>query len=215
MANLYLFNKPYQVLSQFTDNSDKATLAEFIAIKKIYPAGRLDYDSEGLLLLTDNGALQHRICDPSAKLPKQYWVQVEGSITEEAVHSLEQGVTLKDGLTRPAKAKIISPPPFGPRTPPIRSRVNVTDSWLELTISEGKNRQVRRMTAHVGFPTLRLIRHSIGPWSLTGLDVGQWKKQTVHSPQPDTKPGNTGNKKGHRNRRTHPTGNSHKRPRRK
>ncbi|PCJ22291.1 MAG: pseudouridine synthase [Gammaproteobacteria bacterium] len=183
MANLYLFNKPFHVLSQFTDKSDKATLARFIDVKKVYPAGRLDYDSEGLLLLTDSGALQHRICDPDAKMPKRYWVQVEGDITPEAINALQNGLQLKDGLTRPAKARIIPAPNVGPRTPPIRSRKNVTDSWLELTINEGKNRQVRRMTAHVGFPTLRLIRYSIGPWTLTDIEVGQWQKQTVNTPE--------------------------------
>ena len=207
MANLYLFNKPFQVLSQFTDNSGKATLADFIEIKKIYPAGRLDFDSEGLLLLTDDGALQHYISDPRFKLPKKYWVQVDGDITDTAIQSLQNGVSLKDGLTRPAEAKVIPQPVIGPRSPPIRQRKNGTESWIELTISEGKNRQIRRMTAHVGFPTLRLIRHSIGSWTTTNLAEGQWEKQIVTLPEPKLERNKTDQNKTRKKKKPSPPRN--------
>lgn len=187
MAKLVLFNKPYNVLSQFTDDTGKAVLADYIPIRNVYPAGRLDYDSEGLLLLTDDGALQHQISHPKKKMPKTYWVQVEGDVTEEALRALSQGVMLKDGKTLPAKAERQAPPPWlWPRTPPIRERKNVPDSWLSLQISEGKNRQVRRMTAAVGFPTLRLIRYAIGPWSLDGLMPGEHRELSVHMPKGNT-----------------------------
>ncbi len=171
------FNKPFQVLSQFSKEGDKVTLASFIELKGVYPAGRLDYDSEGLLLLTDNGTLQHRIADPKHKLPKTYWAQVEGEISDEAITALQRGIKLKEGKTRPAKCKIIEEPELiWPRDPPIRERKNIPTSWIELTIREGKNRQVRRMTAAVGFPTLRLIRYAIGSVTIDGLAQGEWHK---------------------------------------
>lgn len=176
-----LFNKPFGVLSQFTDKgsegSPRPTLSNFIDLPGVYPAGRLDRDSEGLMVLTSDGALQARIADPKFKAAKTYWVQVEGQVTQEAVDSLSAGVVLKDGPTRPAKARVI-PEPKGlwQRDPPIRVRKSVPDSWIELTIKEGRNRQVRRMTATVGFPTLRLIRVEIGVWSLDGLKVGEWRQ---------------------------------------
>jgi len=164
-------------MSQFSSEGDKETLAAFIALKGVYPAGRLDYDSEGLLLLTDNGPLQHRIAEPKYKLPKTYWAQVEGEISSEAITALQRGVKLKDGKTRPAKCqKIEEPAALWPRNPPIRKRQNIPTSWIELTISEGKNRQVRRMTAAVGFPTLRLIRYAIGPITLDSLAPGEWQE---------------------------------------
>ena len=180
MTRLILFNKPYGVLSQFTDRgtegSPRATLSEFIDIPGVYPAGRLDRDSEGLLLLTDDGKLQARISDPRHKAAKTYLVQVEGEPDEDALAALRGGVTLKDGPTRPAQATRIAPPPdLWPRDPPIRVRKSIPDTWLRLTISEGRNRQVRRMTAHVGHPTLRLVRWSIGDWSLDGLAPGIWR----------------------------------------
>lgn len=170
---LLLFNKPFNVLSQFTDDAQRTTLRAFIDIPGIYPAGRLDYDSEGLLLLTDDGRLQQRIANPRHKLPKTYWVQVEGNIDEEALRKLRKGVLLNDGMTRPAEARALAPPDLWPRNPPIRVRKSIPDSWLELTIHEGRNRQVRRMTAAVGFPTLRLVRVRIGNWELGKLQPGE------------------------------------------
>ncbi|MGV3591602.1 MAG: pseudouridine synthase [Gammaproteobacteria bacterium] len=170
---LLLFNKPYNVLSQFTDDAQRTTLRAYIDIPGIYPAGRLDYDSEGLLLLTDDGRLQQRIANPRHKLPKTYWVQVEGNVDDEALEKLRRGVLLNDGLTRPATARAISAPELWPRNPPIRVRKSIPDSWLELTIHEGRNRQVRRMTAAVGFPTLRLVRVRIGNWELGTLQPGE------------------------------------------
>jgi len=174
MAQIVLFNKPYGVLSQFTDASNRATLADYIPLKGVYPAGRLDRDSEGLLLLTDDGRLQHRIADPRHKLDKSYWVQVEGEPDPEALNRLSKGVMLKDGMTAPAEAKLITAPEIWPRTPPIRYRAEIPTAWLQLTIREGRNRQVRRMTAAVGYPTLRLIRHRIGDWCLGRLKPGEY-----------------------------------------
>jgi 23S rRNA pseudouridine2457 synthase len=188
MAELILFNKPFQVLSQFTDerqSSDKprrATLADWINQPGVYPAGRLDYDSEGLLLLTADGQLQNRIASPQGKTEKTYWVQVEGTINSHALRQLEQGIQLKDGLTRPAFAQAMDEPTVWFRNPPVRFRQNIPTSWLELTICEGRNRQVRRMTAALGFPTLRLIRYRIGDWSLGSLEPGQYSTTTVHLP---------------------------------
>lgn len=181
MARLILFNKPFDVLSQFTDRgstgSPRATLSGFIAIPGIYPAGRLDRDSEGLLLLTDDGTLQARISHPKNKMPKTYWAQVEGVPDDAALAALRKGVTLKDGPTRAARVtRIKEPPGLWPRTPPIRFRKSVPDCWIELTITEGRNRQVRRMTAAVGHPTLRLIRARIGRWALDGLQPGDWRE---------------------------------------
>lgn len=175
---LVLFNKPYGVLSQFTDRgtaTSRDTLSEFIDLPGVYPAGRLDRDSEGLLLLTDDGRLQARIADPKFKLPKTYLVQVEGEPGPEALDRLRNGVVLKDGMTRPAEAERIDAPDLWPRDPPIRVRRNVPDRWLKLSIREGKNRQVRRMTAAIGHPTLRLIRWSIGDWTIAGLQPGGWR----------------------------------------
>ncbi|WP_100637426.1 pseudouridine synthase [Marinomonas sp. ef1] len=173
-SNLILFNKPFRVLSQFSAEGDKSTLAQYIEIPEFYPAGRLDFDSEGLLLLTNQGALQHVIASPDFKLPKTYWVQVEGEISPEALEKLRQGVELKDGLTKPAQAERMAEPDVWERIPPVRHRENIPTSWLSLQIREGKNRQVRRMTAAVGFPTLRLIRYAIGPYTLENTIVGQW-----------------------------------------
>ena len=181
MTDIILFNKPFQVLSQFSADGDKTTLANFIHLPGVYPAGRLDFDSEGLMLLTDNGALQHLISSPQFKMPKTYWAQVEGVPSESALSQLRAGVELKDGITLPAQAKQIYPETIQERTPPVRFRQSIPTSWIELTIHEGKNRQVRRMTAAVGFPTLRLIRVAIGPYSIKteNLITGEWKKVLI------------------------------------
>jgi 23S rRNA pseudouridine2457 synthase len=172
---IILFNKPFDALCQFTDEQGRTTLADFIKQKNVYAAGRLDRDSEGLVVLTDDGKLQNKITDPKNKMPKTYWVQVEGEITVDAITQLKKGVKLKDGLTKPAKAiKIPEPKGLWPRVPPIRERKNIPTSWIELSITEGRNRQVRRMTAATGFPTLRLIRYSIGEWTIDNIDNGSY-----------------------------------------
>jgi len=186
MARLILFNKPYGVLCQFTDRgtagSARPTLSDFIDVPGVYPAGRLDLDSEGLLLLTDDGRLQARIADPEFKIPKAYLVQVEGDVGEASLESLRRGVRLKDGPTRPAQVERIADPALWPRDPPVRFRKSVPDCWLGLTIREGRNRQVRRMTAAVGHPTLRLVRWRIGDWTIEGLQAGQWREVPVTPP---------------------------------
>lgn len=181
MARLILFNKPYGVLSQFTDRGEAArrTLSDFVDVPGVYPAGRLDRDSEGLLLLCDDGRLQARIADPRFKMPKGYLVQVEGEPDEASLDRLRGGVRLKDGLTRPARIERIPDPELWPRDPPIRFRKSVPDTWLRITIREGRNRQVRRMTAAIGHPTLRLVRWSIGEWTVERLAPGKWREISV------------------------------------
>lgn len=174
MPRLILLNKPFQVLCQFSPEGDKQTLKDFVPIPKVYPAGRLDYDSEGLVVLTDAGWLQHLISDPKHKIAKTYWAQVERIPDQQALEQLKVGVKLKDGMSRPAAVEQIHEPDIWDRNPPIRERKNVPTAWIELKISEGRNRQVRRMTAAVGHPTLRLIRQSVGPWSLQQLQPGEW-----------------------------------------
>ena len=174
---LLLFNKPFRVLSQFTDAGGRATLADFIDVPGVYPAGRLDYDSEGLLVLTDDGRLQARISRPRAGTQKTYLAQVEGTPTAAQLEGLVSGVVLKDGPARAVSARAIDEPPgLWPRNPPIRYRKNVADSWIEIVLDEGRNRQVRRMTAAVGLPTLRLIRSAIGDWTVAGLQPGEWRE---------------------------------------
>jgi 23S rRNA pseudouridine2457 synthase len=182
MAGIILFNKPYGVLSQFTDSAGRPTLAAYLRAPGFRVAGRLDFDSEGLLLLTDHGRLQQQIAHPGHRRWKRYLVQVEGEIDDGAIASLGRGVVLRDGPTLPARARRIEPPPLWPRDPPVRRRKRVPDSWLELAIREGRNRQVRRMTAAVGFPTLRLVRIAVGEWQLGELSPGEWRREEVHMP---------------------------------
>ncbi|WP_324809477.1 pseudouridine synthase [Sphingomonas sp. LY29] len=182
MARLLLFNKPFGVLSQFTDRGSptaRSTLSDYISVKGVYPAGRLDRDSEGLLLLCDDGRLQAQIADPRFKLPKSYLVQVEGDPQEVELERLRMGVQLKDGMTLPADIARIDEPSLWPRDPPIRQRRSIPDNWLKITIREGRNRQVRRMTAAVGLPTLRLVRWSVGDWSIGTLEPGQFREIIV------------------------------------
>jgi 23S rRNA pseudouridine2457 synthase len=200
MSRIILFNKPFRVLSQFSDDQGRATLADYLAAPGFRAAGRLDYDSEGLLLLTDDGALQQQIANPRHRHWKTYWVQVEGQIDDEALHCLSAGIDLRDGPTLPARVGRIDPPGLWPRVPPVRERKNVPDSWLELSICEGRNRQVRRMTAAVGFPTLRLVRVRIGEWSLQGLQPGEFRQLEIHMPAaaPRRRPGGKNMRKGRR-----------------
>lgn len=174
MARLILFNKPYNVLTQFTDAGGRDTLARYVPVPGVYPAGRLDRDSEGLVLLTDDGRLQHRLTDPRFKLTKTYWAQVEGEPDGVALSRLAQGVELDGKRTRPARVRRLREPALWPRRPPIRFRRSVPTTWIELVLTEGRNRQVRRMTAAVGHPTLRLVRYSVGPWTVDGLASGAW-----------------------------------------
>lgn len=180
MSKIILFNKPFGVLTQFTDSEGRKTLADYIHDNGVYAAGRLDKDSEGLLVLTDDGKLQHRISHPSKKMSKTYWVQVEGEPKEGDLDKLREGIELNDGLTKPAKVRLIEEPYLlWKRDPPVRYRKSIPDSWLEITISEGRNRQVRRMTAAIGYPTLRLIRYRVGSWTIDGLESGGSKEIIV------------------------------------
>jgi 23S rRNA pseudouridine2457 synthase len=185
MSRLILFNKPFGVLSQFTDHHQgRPTLTDYVPVPAIYPAGRLDLDSEGLLLLTDDGALQAQIAHPRFKLPKTYWAQVEGLPDPGALAALCTGVRLTDGMTRPAEAALIDEPEnLWPRDPPIRYRASIPTSWLRIVLREGRNRQVRRMTAAVGLPTLRLIRYAVGDWTLRGLEPGTWREAVPPTPR--------------------------------
>ncbi|WP_044558553.1 rRNA large subunit pseudouridine synthase E [Azospirillum sp. B4] len=188
MPRLILFNKPYDVLSQFSDDAGRATVKDYVDVPGVYPAGRLDRDSEGLLILSDDGPFIHRIADPRHKLPKTYWAQVEGVPDEAALAALRRGITLKDGPTLPAGARLMDEPAgLWPRDPPIRHRAAIPTRWVELTLMEGRNRQVRRMTAAVGFPTLRLVRWAVGDWTLDGLAPGMWREAPL-PPRPAPRP---------------------------
>jgi 23S rRNA pseudouridine2457 synthase len=176
-VTLILLNKPFGVLCQFSDTAGRPTLADYVPVRDVYPAGRLDHDSEGLVLVTDDGALQARLADPRHGMEKVYWAQVEGPPSREAIERLRRGVMLKDGRARPARVRLIAEPPgLWPRDPPIRRRAAIPTAWLEIGLREGRNRQVRRMTAAVGHPTLRLIRAAIGPYALGGLRPGEWRE---------------------------------------
>jgi 23S rRNA pseudouridine2457 synthase len=189
MSTLLLLNKPFRTLSQFTDKNGRQTLADWVDCKRYpdyYPAGRLDYDSEGLIILTNDGAIQNHLANPRFKLPKTYWVQVEGTPSDEGLCALRKGLQLKDGLTKPCIAKLLDPPTLWDREPPVRSRAQSPTHWLELTLTEGKNRQVRRMTAAIGLPTLRLIRSQIGLWNIVGLAPGESRELQVNLPSRTT-----------------------------
>ena len=203
MSTVVLFNKPFRVLSQFRSDDGRDTLAKYLSIPGIYPAGRLDFDSEGLMILTDDGQLQAQISHPKHKLQKTYWVQIDGDIDNNALQQLRDGVMLNDGATLPAQVrKIAEPSDLWPRTPPVRVRKQIPTSWIEIKISEGRNRQVRRMTAEVGHPTLRLIRAAIGNWRLGELAPGEFSRQTVHRPRgPDTAPASAGKPTSRRRKR--------------
>nr|WP_250684303.1 pseudouridine synthase [Photobacterium galatheae] len=175
---IILFNKPFNVLTQFSGEPGDTTLADYISVKDVYPAGRLDKDSEGLLVLTNDGILQARLTQPGSKQPKTYWVQVEGVPTDEKLQQLRSGVELKDGMTLPATIEVMPAPDVWARHPPIRERKNIPTTWLSITLIEGRNRQVRRMTAHIGHPTLRLIRYQMADWTVDGLAPGEWREVT-------------------------------------